>query len=162
MIRMTSPIKSDKKQPHKKGRPAKNKKRGSRLKQGAFLAAYRTCGNITRAAIIAKIDRSSHFRWIKENSKYKTIFGDAHEAAADSLEEEARRRASEGWLEPVWYEGSQCGQVRKFSDTLLIFLLKGLRPEKYRERISAELSGSVQVSVRLEDARVRAEKAAKE
>jgi len=24
--------------------------------------------------------------------------------------------------------------VREYSDTLLIFLLKGLRPEKYRER----------------------------
>ena len=35
---------------------------------------------------------------------------------------------------PVYYQGKEVGQIRKFSDTLLIFLLKGARPETYRER----------------------------
>ena len=42
----------------------------------------------------------------------------------------------EGWEEPVgWYKGEAGGTVRRFSDTLLIFLLKGAAPEKYRERL---------------------------
>ena len=31
---------------------------------------------------------------------------------------------------------ARAGVVRKYSDTLLIFLLKGQRPEKYRDRPS--------------------------
>src|SRR5262249_21583923 len=50
------------------------------------------------------------------------------------LEAELRRRAVEGWLEPVYYRGKKVGDVRKFSDTCLIFALKGEKPEKYRER----------------------------
>ena len=33
-----------------------------------------------------------------------------------------------------WYKGKAGGTVREYSDLLLIFLLKGMRPEKYRER----------------------------
>jgi hypothetical protein len=59
----------------------------------------------------------------------------AKEMAADRLEEEAWRRAVDGVEEPVgFYRGEPGAYVRRYSDTLLIFLLKGLRPEKYRER----------------------------
>ena len=34
-----------------------------------------------------------------------------------------------------WYKGKPGGTVREYSDILLIFLLKALRPEKYRERV---------------------------
>ena len=54
--------------------------------------------------------------------------------ALDSLEEEARRRAHDGWQEPVYQGGKQVGTVQRFSDNLLMFLLKGKRPEVFRER----------------------------
>ena len=51
------------------------------------------------------------------------------------LEREARRRAVEGVEEPVgFYKGEPSAYVRKYSDTLLIFLMKGARPDKYRDR----------------------------
>ncbi len=34
-----------------------------------------------------------------------------------------------------WYKGKPGGTVRLYSDVLLMYLLKGLRPEKYRERV---------------------------
>ena len=34
------------------------------------------------------------------------------------------------------YQGSQVGTVRRYSDTLLIFLLKGRRPEKFKDRVA--------------------------
>ncbi len=40
-----------------------------------------------------------------------------------------------------WYKGKPGGTVREYSDILLIFLLKALRPEKYRERV--EVRGSL-------------------
>ena len=44
--------------------------------------------------------------------------------AAESLENEARRRAIEGVVDDVWYQGEKVGKQRRFSDVLLIFLLK--------------------------------------
>src|SRR6266699_1263767 len=41
--------------------------------------------------------------------------------------------------------GQICGHVRKHSDTLLIFLLKARRPEKYRERIEHQHGGHIAV-----------------
>ena len=59
-----------------------------------------------------------------------------------ALEDEAHRRAFEGVPEPVFHQGVECGSVRKYSDTLAIFLLKAHRPEKYRENSRMELTGA--------------------
>ena len=61
-------------------------------------------------------------------------WADAEQEAADVLEREAWRRATEGTDEPVFYKGDQCGTIKRYSDNLLMFLLRGVRPEKYRER----------------------------
>jgi hypothetical protein len=111
-------------------------------RQRAFLAAFRATGNVCRASEVADVGRSSHYRWLKKDPVYRQAFDVAKEAAADALEAEAYRRAVEGWDEPVgWYKGKAGGMVRRYSDVLLIFLLKGIRPEKYRERV--ELWGSL-------------------
>ena len=60
----------------------------------------------------------------------------AQEVAADLLESEAFKRAAFGVRKPAgWYKGKPGGYVREYSDILAIFLLKGLRPEKYRDRV---------------------------
>ena len=51
--------------------------------------------------------------------------GGARGGHCDALEAEARRRAVEGVRKPVFYQGVICGWVGEYSDTLLIFLLKG-------------------------------------
>lgn len=109
-------------------------------KKAAFIAAFAECGNITQAAKIAKIERASHYRWL-EDAEYKGAFDAAQEQAVDALEQEARRRALHGVDEPVFYKGMECGAIRKYSDTLLIFLLKGLKPAMYRDNLRAEISG---------------------
>lgn len=55
------------------------------------------------------------------------------------METVAIARASEGWLEPVYYQGVVCGHVRRFSDGLMQFLLRGLLPDKYGNK--TEISG---------------------
>jgi hypothetical protein len=124
-------------------------------KQKAFLTAYSQVGNITEAARIVKCSRASHYEWLAEDPEYAEAFEQAQEKAVDLLEAEARRRAVDGLEEPVIYQGElsflpkvRRGQVvtdasgrqvrsdkpltiRKYSDTLLIFLLKGARPAKY-------------------------------
>lgn len=103
--------------------------------QCAFLAAYAETGTVSCAAKAAGIDRRNHGVWLTD-PVYKRAFQSAVEEAADNLEREARRRAVEGVEEPTgWYKGSPGGFVRKYSDVLLIFLLKGARPEKYKDRV---------------------------
>ena len=109
------------------------------LKKRAFLTVYVKTATISKAAHAAKISRSSHYEWLKKDPKYVVAFTEAQEEATEGLEAEARRRAVDGWLEPVFYQGELVARVRKFSDTLLIFLLKGARPGKYRENV--RLSG---------------------
>ena len=102
----------------------------------AFLAAFRETSNVRLACEVAKVGRSSHYRWLEEDSAYREAFDQAKLQAADVLEAEAFRRAVEGVEEQVgWYRGVAGGTVRRYSDVLLIFLLKALRPEKYRERV---------------------------
>jgi hypothetical protein len=43
----------------------------------------------------------------------------------------------------VFHQGQECGQIREYSDTLLIFMLKARRPEKFKERFAAEHSGKI-------------------
>lgn len=59
------------------------------------------------------------------------------------LEREAFRRAHTGTLKPIYQGGEKVGSVREYSDTLMIFLLKGARPQKYRENHKVEVSGTV-------------------
>ena len=54
---------------------------------------------------------------------------------------EARRRALTGVEQPVYYKGEAVGRIAKYSDTLLIFLLKAHWPKKSRDNVSAEHSG---------------------
>lgn len=111
------------------------------IKKRAFLAAFAETGNVSKAAEIAEIHRSMHYHWLGHDANYVTAFAAAEDEAADRLETEARRRAVEGVEEPVFYKGEECGTVRKYSDTLLIFLLNGAKPEKYKQRVASELTG---------------------
>lgn len=109
-------------------------------KKRAFIAAYAECGTVTRAAEIAEIDGTMHYDWIKSDTDYAKACEAAYEQAGERLEQEARRRAVEGVQKPVFYQGQQCGVVNEHSDTLLIFLLKGAKPEKYQERVRNEVN----------------------
>jgi hypothetical protein len=51
---------------------------------------------------------------------------------ARGLRDEIVERAVQGWPKPVFYRGRQCGSIQHYSDRLLIFLLKALKPETYR------------------------------
>jgi hypothetical protein len=113
----------------------------TRASQAAFLAAFEKTCRIDLAAEAANIGRRTHYNWLKTDPKYAQAFADSEVLAAQVLEDTAIKRAVEGWDEPVFQGGEQCGTVRKFSDRLLERLLEARRPEKYRRNIKAELTG---------------------
>ena len=107
-------------------------------KKRAFLAALvESGGNITRACQLAGIDRSTPYtRQWQEDAGFQVALETAKVMAGDALESEARRRAYQGVETPVgWYKGQPGAFVRKYSDVLLIFLLKRTMPEKYGDKV---------------------------
>lgn len=96
--------------------------------QKDFLSAYSRLayikpGGISKAAREADMPNSLHYRWCKEDPEYKSRFEEVREGIADMLETEAVKRAMNG------------------SDQLLMFLLKGNKPEVYKERVWNEHTG---------------------
>lgn len=96
-------------------------------KKTAFLAAYRMRGSITRAAKDVGIDRDNHYLWLYEDPEYAEEFARSRLIAGEVIEEEAVLRAT---------------REENPSDTLLIFILKGLKPNVYREYFKHEMTGA--------------------
>ena len=82
-----------------------------------FFATLKQCGNVSAACKAAGIDRKTSYNHKASDANFAQQWEDCLQEVADYLEEEADRRAMAG------------------SDLLLIFRLKGLRPERYRERV---------------------------
>lgn len=112
-------------------------------KKEAFLAAYVECGTVSHAARAAGICRDTHYEWLNCDEDYAVAFEKAKKDACECLEREARRRAIEGVDEPVYQNGQLVGYKRRYSDTLLIFMLKGEAPDKYKDRIDQQLTANL-------------------
>lgn len=106
--------------------------------QERFLKHLAQYGNASKAAQYARVSRNFVYAQRKTDPAFANAWAEALDGAADVLEAEAWRRAVKGTKREkgVYYEGKEIARevIREYSDTLLIFLLKGARPEKYRER----------------------------
>ncbi len=118
----------------KKKTPEPEQQAARRRRQDRFLAAFGERGTLSAAAEAAGVSRRRHYQWMELDPTYPERFVEAQEIANENLEKEARRRAVEGWTEPIFYEGMHVGDKPKYSDRLLEFLMKGNLPEKYKER----------------------------
>jgi hypothetical protein len=114
----------------------------SNPKKRRFLAAFAQCGSVTDAAKQAEIHFTSHYKWLKEddNAAYTEAFNRAREIAGDFAEGEIYRRAFLGFDHPVIYEGQITTTYKDYADTLAMFWLKGLKPERYRENQKIDLN----------------------
>jgi len=109
-----------------------------------------------------KIDRKRHHEWTKNDATYEKAFEAVAEDIGRDLEIEAIRRAM-GAKRPMYYRGKPVKTGRngrtvyefEYSDQLLIALLKRFRPALYREHMTTEVSGSIDLIERLEAGRRR-------
>lgn len=99
-----------------------------------FLSALAESCNVTYAAREARVNRNTAYEHRDKDGDFAAAWDDAMEQGVEALEFEARRRALHGVEEPVVYLGKVIYTVKKYSDTLTIFLLKAHRPDVYRER----------------------------
>lgn len=95
----------------------------------AFLAVLRRGYSIAKACRAAGIGRTAVYAWRDDDDEFSKDWDAAVEAGTDALEDALHDRAVER------------------DTTAAIFLLKGRRPEKYRERVDNRVSGDVTVKV---------------
>ncbi len=96
---------------------------------------------MSASARIAGIGRTTVYARRAEDADFASEWDDASELAVDQAEAEMFRRAVHGVDKPIYQNGKQVGTIREFSDTLLIFLLKGRRSEVYGTKARHEISG---------------------
>jgi hypothetical protein len=96
-----------------------------------FLENLRKSGNVSFAAREAGQPRNFVYSHRRRDVDFCADWEDALEEAADRLELEALRRAVEGTSEARFFGGDMVGSVQRYSDNLLMFLLKARRPWQF-------------------------------
>ena len=95
----------------------------TRASQDGFLKHYAALGNITAASLAANVGVTMCRQWRKEDVLgFAERFQDAKDAFADNLESIVLKRI----MSPEGNRGS---------DPLCMFMLNGLRPEKYKPEL---------------------------
>ena len=117
--------------------------------QGKFIAVLAEGASVATSCRKARVSRRSVYRWRKEDDQ----FAEAWQQGADLIEDEMLRRGKDGWEEPVFYRGVQCGTVRRYSDLLLIVSHKMRRPEAHRAYSDTTMRGPNNGPVQIEDPR---------
>lgn len=93
------------------------------------------------------------YEWRAVDAEFAQRWEDAKALGIEACEDEIRRRAFEGYDKPLSKDGKLTGHVvREYSDTLAIFLLKGAKPEVYKDRSSSEISGPNGQPIAIDDA----------
>lgn len=112
------------------------------------MEALRNTGNVRAACMAASIDRTEVYRRRGFDDRFRDRWDTSLDEYVEVLEAELHRRAVQGVerTKSYFYKGKKVGQdtVREFSDVLLIFRLKALRPEVYRERHEVKHTGTDQ------------------
>jgi hypothetical protein len=122
------------------GKPTPAQVRTATLKK-IYLANYRTTGRNDLATKEAKIPYDTPHGWARTDPEFKRMWAEARYDAATVLEDAAYKRAVKGVRRGVYHRGELIGFEREFSDQMLSLLLKGHKPDIYKERSAVESSG---------------------
>ena len=103
-----------------------------------FLARLSETGNVQLAAALAGVSRRHAHTLRQTDPAFAQQWVDALDDFADRLEEVARRRAVDGYDQPIVRSGKVVSHQTVYSDRLLERLLEAHRPQKYSRRKTGE------------------------
>jgi len=112
-----------------------------------FLSMLSCIPNITAVCKLVGIHPSTIDKHRTKDSEFDASIREHMEQGYDMIEEEARRRAVDGVLEPVFYMGEEIGAVRKYSDKLLSQLLKAYKPKKFNPGANIKVGDGEKVTM---------------
>jgi transposase-like protein len=95
-----------------------------------FLELVGETGNVRDACRALDLHRTTVYDWRREDADFAAAWDEAIALGTEGMEDEARNRAING------------------SDVLLIFMLKALKPDKYRERSTVEMHTTIRHELR--------------
>jgi hypothetical protein len=104
---------------------------GLSSKETMFLDLLSEGMSVTAACERADIPRRSVYNRRRADQAFRERWDEALDMAADTLEAEADRRGRDGWSEDVYYRGQVVGTRQRYSDRMLIFRLRALKPDMY-------------------------------
>jgi hypothetical protein len=93
-----------------------------------FITMLYKGASIAQAARSAGVSEPTPYRRRKEDETFRAAWMEAGIVRTALLKQEACRRAYHGTLKPIFYKGVKCGVERRYSDNLLMFLLKQRDP----------------------------------
>lgn len=102
--------------------------------KGTIVRSLAMKGNVREATDAAGISRTLAYAWRDKDEGFREAWDDSVNEAVDRMEREMWRRGIEGFDRPVIYQGEITDTYTDYSDSLLLTLIKGHRPEKYKER----------------------------
>jgi hypothetical protein len=102
-------------------------------KEFLFLNLLSEGVSVCEACERAGIPRRSVYARRNADKSFADQWDECLRMAADTLEGEADRRGRDGWSEHVYYRGQIVGQRKRYSDRMLMFRLKALKPERYKD-----------------------------
>jgi hypothetical protein len=105
-------------------------------KRAVFLKALAETGTVTHACRAAKLPRQTAYDWRAADPEFAKQWTDAIDVVADRIENA---------LLTLALKCADDNHPPK-ATTAAIFLLKGLRPEKFRERHDHRVSGKLEVT----------------
>ena len=108
-------------------------------KRTAFCEALALGVTVGTAADAVGMSRSSAYWQRESDSDFAVAWREAYDASTEILESEAFQRAV-GRDEPVIGKDGSVHYVKKYSDVLLIFLLKSRKPRVYRDQVDVTLT----------------------
>jgi hypothetical protein len=124
-------------------RPDKTPKRPSppgepALTEDVFRAICKTLADI---GVKYKACEAHGWKWdhvrtvLRQKPDWQALWDESLDMFRETLENEARERARDGWDEPIFYKGSTVGYVRRKSDRILELMLRAHFPERYRDNV---------------------------
>jgi len=95
----------------------------TRAQKEAFLQRLGETGCVKDACLASCISDRYVYRLRARDAGFAQGWRLAELRAKDLLRQEAFRRGVAGWTVPVFYQGKPCGEIRRYSDRMLIELL---------------------------------------
>ena len=128
--------------------------RTERWDRQGWLLAFEYAGTVSAACDMFGVKRNVVYQERQRNEDFATAWADIEERMTESMERELYRRAVEGIDEPLVSAGKQVTTVKRYSDGLLTLGLKARRPDRYRDNVKIEHSGSVDRRIRVDLAKL--------
>jgi hypothetical protein len=97
-----------------------------------FLKALAMSCSITSALRAARVAYNTMRAHERSDPEFATQLKEAQEEGAQLLHDVAFRDALEGVCEPVFWQGIQCGHIRKFDNRLRVEMLRAHMPRQFK------------------------------